>query len=184
MKDSFNILIAGSQSFDDKQIVSGMLTELYNVARFDKIITSRFAGACQFAREWVAEVNESYGLSIKHADCTFDNHLTARDLSIYDESIDIPNFILEGDPFFKKGKEMLISSGAKLVIAFPNQQCQLGSFTRNIKRFAQLASIPCQDCSPDIAKIYDVRSLNFAQEAEKMNDFGLPNAHPHKSFKS
>lgn len=165
-----NILICGSQKFDDESFVFGMMDSIYKAyhKKIDTIYTSKFSGSCQFVSNWVATLNESIPdneSKIKLADCTFDMHLSKENISLY-EDYDLPAFIYENDPFFQQGKEMLLKSNVNLILAFPNKEGILGASTKNIRRFAELANLNKSffDCS----KAYE--KLNYIKQQELIND--------------
>lgn len=180
-----NILICGSQKFDDENFVFGMLDALVMSSNvpINGVITSKFSGACYFAKEWVEYRNSQLDdkNKIKLFNFDFDMQLAKENTSLY-EQLEIPDIILRNDPFFQKGKESLIKSGASIVLAFPNKEGKLGAATLNIKRFATLAQIQTMDCSEafELMNSYS-RSLeqDMAQEKQKM---GLVNHHPKNKF--
>lgn len=184
-----NILICGSQKFDDQDFVFKMLDTYYvkSEGNVSTIYTSRFSGACEMAREWVAHTNDFLRLHgktdslIKHCDCTFDMLLAQKNQSIY-EDIQIPEYVVKHDPFFNQGKEQLIQAGVNLVFAFPNPEGVLGPSTHNIVRFAQLASVPFFDCSEALKAIMSFRNQaaneTVVQAVEKeQNSLGFQNKH-------
>jgi hypothetical protein len=191
-----NILICGSQNFNDRDFVHKMLDTYYikSEGNVSTIYTSRFSGACEMAREWVAETNEflrGQGKTeslIKHRDCTFDMLLAQNNQSIY-EDLNIPEYIVKHDPFFNQGKEQLIQAGVNLVFAFPNPEGILGPSTHNIVRFAQLASVPFFDCSEALKAILAFRNepakdtVTQAVEKDQNSNLGFQNKHPAHKIK-
>lgn len=160
-----NILICGSQKFTDESFVFGMMDQIYRAynGHVSSVLTSKFSGSCEYVRKWVYNTNEAIkeftklktsGFQpslISSSDCTFDMHLEKGNISLYQE-LDIPDFIVQNDPFFQKGKELLISSQVNLILAFPNPEGILGASTENIKRFAKLADL--ENCFFDCSKAY------------------------------
>lgn len=187
--NELNILICGSQRFDDKSFVFGMLDAFYKQGPdITNIITSRFSGACQFATEWVEIVNQKFDANIGLKNCEFDFFLEAKNLSLYEQMV-IPDFIMQEDPFFQKGKEKLMESGVKAILAFPNPEGQLGAATLNIQRFAQLAGIGnCfMDCSQALSLITEYRQqydseILTPQDSVLVQGDQLKNRHPSKKF--
>ena len=163
--EKINLLICGSQKFEDKAFVFGMLNSFYQTWQEESldigvIHTSRFSGACQYAREWVNLINDVRGDNkIEHRDFQLDNYLATKNLSLY-EDVSIPDFILKQDKFFIEGSKQLVTTGTQLVLAFPNAQGELGVSTRNIMRFAQLATIDVLDCVDAWKKINQYRVEN------------------------
>jgi hypothetical protein len=139
-----NLLVCGSKQFEDKAFVFGMLNNLFvqTGGGISTLSTSRFSGACQYAREWLEIQNSTLpaDAKIEHKDCTFDMHLAKQNLSFYEEA-DLPEVVIQHDPFFQEGKEKLISSGINAVIGFPNSEGEMGPATNNIRRFAELSGI-------------------------------------------
>lgn len=187
--NELNILVCGSQRFDDEPFVSGMLDQVYD--RFngliDNLIVSRFSGACTFAKQWAEYKNEHEGAHIGIKDFAFDMVLEPKNTSLY-EQVEIPTFILRSDDFFQRGRECLIQSGAKCIVAFPNREGILGAATLNIQRFANLAEIPVLDCSDALRMIHAHRiSMNEEQTimtpAETVGEkMGLENNNPRKKM--
>lgn len=180
-----NILICGSQKFDDENFVFSMLDAIITNSRVpvNGVITSQFSGACHFAKEWVNYRNSQLDdrNKIKLLNFDFDMHLAKENTSLY-EQLDIPDIILRNDPFFQKGKQSLIESGASIVLAFPNREGKLGAATLNIKRFASLAQIDTLDCSEafEMMKNYSKELENtIVKEQQKV---GLVNHHPKHKF--
>lgn len=138
------LLVCGSKQFEDKAFVFGMLNSLFiqTGGGISTIYTSKFSGACQYAREWLEIQNSSLPAEakIEHKDCTFDMHLAKKNISFYEEA-DLPEAIIQSDPFFQDGQEKLMTSGVNAVIGFPNDQGNMGPATINIKRFAKLSGV-------------------------------------------
>lgn len=150
-----NLLIAGSSKFEDEKFVHGTLDAFFfNLkGQIDTIYTSRFSGACEFARTWVSSINDKIPKNehIVVQDFTFDMHLQKENSTFYEQA-SIPDFILS-HPFFQKGKEDLIKNKINAVLVFPNKENLLGASTTNIMKFAHLANISCLDCSDLYSKI-------------------------------
>lgn len=197
-----NVLICGSQKFDDEHFVFRMLDQFYQQTEgsVKQIFTSNFSGTCLFARKWVIDTNErilqiakEHKLQnppiIQERDCTFDMLLLEKNASLY-EQMDIPDIMLQHDPFYIKGKEMIISNNINLVIAFPNKEGILGPATYNINRFAKLAGIGDNilDCSDALAKLQEFRqnaAKNLVVEpiqSTKPISNGFSNKHPGRKF--
>jgi hypothetical protein len=189
-----NLLVCGSQRFDDKNFVFGILDAFSKMFEQDmgqpitNIITSRFSGACQYAREWVDltnDMNAKHRYQIGVKDCNFDDLLESKNISLY-EQIELPDYILQADPFFQKGKDKLKENQVEIVVAFPNPENILGPATLNIQRFAQLANIPHFDSSQALEMITHCRQeesgLYVPQETTVKTTDGLVNRHPSKKF--
>lgn len=190
-----NILVCGSQKFDDKSFVFGMLDQFYQQSQgqIKQVFTSAYSGTCEFAREWVKTKNEQIlNIAREHGhknpplinqmDCTFDMHLMQRNSSLY-EQIEIPHFMLQHDPFYIKGAEMIAKNNINLVLAFPNAEGVLGPATYNINRFAKLAGIGNKilDCSDALRQLVEFRKSEQANmETQQSN--GFTNKHPGKKF--
>lgn len=181
-----NILICGSQQFDSPQDVMNSLNMLYSLSngRIRKIFTSRFSGACEYARKWAESLNRHMpeDKKVEIVDYYFDNHLNKKNNQLYNQ-IDLPEFAIKESSFFQEAKEMLIAKGVNVVLAFPNKEGVLGASTLNITRAAELASIKILDCSKLIpvmeqkAKEMKEGIIQKATE-EKDNKLGLKNRHP------
>lgn len=149
MKQEFNVLICGSQNFNDRNFVFGMMDALVDSGfPIANLVVGKFSGACEFAQQWLENHNEKRqkGHRIGLKDFDFDMHLGNANLSLY-EQIDIPDIVLNTDTFFLRGKEQIIKKDVKLVLAFPNQSGELGPSTKNIVRFATMAKVKHLDCS-------------------------------------
>lgn len=180
-KNGINILICGSQKFDDRSFVWQTLETFYDQTKgnISTISTSKFSGACQFALEWAENKRQNH-INISIHDITFDFQLEKKNQSLY-EQLDIPPFVLQNDPFFQKGKELILKQGIKLVLAFPNPDGILGAATRNIQRFAFLAGIHSFDCSDLLSKIKDFRNSQIQNNKEEQT-IQLENKHPNKKI--
>lgn len=202
-----NILICGSQKFSDESFVFGMMDQIFKAydGKIETVFTSKFSGSCEFVRNWIATTNESiqefnnykleewkntYGSvkgfipqkQINASDCTFDMHLAKENISLYEE-LDIPDFIIQNDPFFQKGKELLMSNSIQMILAFPNPEGVLGASTQNIHRFAKLAQI--DNCFFDCSKAYkEINALKQEKliQLQQENHTGFNNRHPGKKF--
>jgi len=180
-----NILICGSQKFDDEDFVFNTLNTFYELfhGNIGTIITSKFSGACQFAENWAELMNETIDdnnkIKVKHF--TFDNHLMQRNQSIY-EQVDIPDVILQNDPFYIKGKELIMAEDIKVVMAFPNAEGVLGAATYNIQRFAALSGAKVFNCADLLEKRNNYRKEhNIETEAEAVEEQpAFNNMHPSK----
>ena len=196
-----NILICGSQKFSDESFVFGMMDQIYKLyeGRINSVFTSEFSGSCEYVRKWVDNTNEAIKEyctlnpsknappMIKSLECTFDMHLQKENISLY-EDIDIPDFIVQNDDFFKKGKELLIEKDVNLILAFPNPEGILGPSTENIRRFAKLADLgkTFLDCSKAYGEINKLRNDAFFEFENKdlsntgFDTPGFTNRHPAK----
>lgn len=169
MSNDFNVLICGSQKFQDKSFVFGMLDALIDSGLpISNIVIGKFAGACEFAKKWVEKQNESTNskqqkIGIKDFD--YDMFLGHSNLSLY-ENLNIPDVVLNTDKFFLNGKEQVIKKDIKLVLAFPNPEGDLGPSTKNIVRFASMARVKHLDCS---------EALNLIQEHRREVEVSLYN---------
>lgn len=196
-KTGLNILICGSQKFSDESFVFGMMDQIYKAynGRIDTVFTSQFSGSCEFVRKWVKETNEAIkefatlnrigfesGL-IKASDCTFDMLLAKENISLYEE-IDIPEFVVQTDPFFQKGKELLIQNNVNMILAFPNKEGVLGASTENIRRFAKLAHLDKSffDCSQAYKAIHALKDETILEMEKASNNNGFVNRHPGKKI--
>ena len=158
-----NILICGSQKFDDKSFVFGMLDSLYSSGvNFSNVIVGKFAGACHFAEEWVKFTNDTKNTNIGVRDFGYDMFLGRKNLSLYEE-LEIPEIAIKNDPFFQDGKDKILEKSVHLVLAFPNQEGILGPSTKNIVRFAELAQVPVLNCSEALELISDYRKNEEAE---------------------
>lgn len=181
-KNNLNLLIAGSQRFDDDRFVYGILDTFY--AKFqghiDTIFTGKYAGACQFAQSWIEEKNSNSDNKIANKDYTFDMDLAKNNRSFYEEA-DIPDFLIQEDPFFQKGKEYLIEKQVKLIFIFPNPEGIIGPSTKNILRFAELANVKHFDCTEAYQLIKKTREKELMNTAPAEKGF-LKNQYGMKKF--
>ncbi len=130
-----NILVCGSQKFDDPAFVFQMLTLMYQQfnGSIRTIYTTKFAGSCEYARVWAETTNQFLpeDKKIKIVDYLFDSTLEPKNNSLYEE-MDIPNGGVERSEFFQEVKEKVVSMGVNVVLAFPNKEGELGVSTKNI----------------------------------------------------
>ncbi len=185
-----NVLICGSQQFDDQGFAFMALEATYMMHRGNirKIITSKFTGACEFARQWVELKNTTLpdNAKIEICDFSFDDVLGKKNNSFY--NTEIPEFAIANHPFFQAGKEALIGKGVNLVLAFPNKEGVLGTATLNISRCAQLADIKIQNGADLMEKLKafqeNIKSTMSQQEKvkspEEKSGLGFNNKHPGK----
>lgn len=178
-----NILICGSQKFEDEDFVFNTLNTLFAQLKgnIGTIVTSKFSGACQFAENWVETVNEVLSeedkIKVKHF--VFDQHLIQKNQSIY-EQIEIPAMVLQNDPFFLKGKELIMSEDIQVVMAFPNKDNVLGAATYNIQRFASLAGAKVFDCSELLRARNEYRNQHDIEQEEVAEQPAFKNMHTSK----
>jgi hypothetical protein len=186
-----NVLICGSKNFDDSSFVEGMLDTLCcnSSVPIKTVYTSKFSGACEFARKWVDKRNEAIQTLasqyeeykdvplIQLKDLTFNMHLSTQNTSFY-EDFDLPDFIVENDPFFQEGKKLLMENKINTIIAFPNPEGKLGASTKNIQRFSKLAYSEVQNSIfLDGSEAYNLMKHIKEEELQKTlvanNDNGL-----------
>ncbi len=176
-----NILVCGSQHFDDQSFVSQTLDQFYSITNENvrKVFTSKFSGACEFAKNWVIHKNDFVipERKIALAEFTFDGFLEKKNISLYD-NLDIPETALQNSKFFQEGKNLLISEGVNLVLAFPNKDGILGASTKNVTRFANLAKIEVFDCAALLSQITKYRDTQA--ETLTQSGTGFHNRHPVK----
>jgi hypothetical protein len=183
-----NVLISGSQKFDDQSFVFQTLETFFTQTNGNirRVFTSKFAGACEFARVWVDNKNDKLDSDsrIEVSEFTFDGFLQKKNQSLYDQ-LDIPEYAIQNAKFFQEGKEKLMANGVNLVLAFPNPEGILGASTRNIARFASLAEIQVFDCSALLQMVNSYRnevSQTVEQEVQaahkEQSGLGFHNRHP------
>ncbi len=184
-----NVLICGSQQFQDPAFVFMALETIYQKTGIRQIVTSKFSGACEFARMWAEQKNAQLGSNeqIRILDFAFDTSIGKKLSSFYET--DIPRFALESSPFYQQGKESLIGSNVNLVVAFPNQEGVLGVATKHIVRFAELATIENLNCEVLLKafnefKAQKVNSNQSPKEevAPAEPSLGFKNHHPGKKI--
>lgn len=180
-----NILICGSQKFNDKSFVFGMLDAYLKLGmKISNLVVGKYSGACQFASEWTTYVNETQQKNIGIRDFDYDMYLGHKNVSLY-EQLEIPDFVLQHDPFFQEGKKKILEKSIHLVLAFPNPEGQLGISTRNIINFAKLAEVDVLDCSSAMGLIQNYRSnveKSLYEENKPNQGMGLKNRHPNKKI--
>lgn len=186
--DEFSVLVCGSQRFSDRAFVYGMLDALDErmKAGIEVIVTSRFSGACAFAKDWANEINSTNReKKVKVRECNLDNLLSERDGMLFNSDMyTLDKELLEHDPYFQNGKEKMIELGVKMVLAFPNDTGKLGVHTHNLVRFADLANLPslnAEEAWKQIA-IYKNGAKEAAQVENQPQPKGLKNSHPSKKF--
>lgn len=182
--EGFKVLICGSQRFDDQSFVFGMLDALYGACDVGTIVTSRFSGSCEYARQWT-EIMYSRGKHIYCQDFDFDDELGQRNISLFEQE-NIPDFVLSNDPFFQKGKNKLLELKPDVVLAFPNPENELGAATLNIRRFANLAGLGNNflNCAEALELVTSFRqsqsNLLVPEESAVRAKNSLTNRHPGK----
>lgn len=187
-KKTLNVMICGSERFDDERLVFGTLESLWihTNKNVNSIFTTKFSGACQFAASWIEQKNlelpDEEKISIKNY--SFDKHLDKKNNSFF-ESVDLPDFILENDEYFVKGKEMCQSENIRVLLAFPNAEGKLGAATKNMIRFAEKAGVKILDCSNLLDKIHEQRAKETVAEkpAENREETGFVNQHSTRKIK-
>ncbi len=149
-----NILVCGSQKFDDPAFVFqllGLMYQQFNGA-IRTIYTTQFAGSCQYARVWAETTNKFLpeDKKIKVVDYLFDSVLEPKNNSLYEE-MEIPKGGVERSDFFQEVKEKIVSMGVNVVMAFPNKEGEIGVSTKNICLAANMcepnSSIKILECN-------------------------------------
>ncbi len=152
-----NIMICGSQKFEDPAFVFGILTSFLNQTNgnIGTIYTTKFAGSCEYARVWAETTNQFLpeDKKIKVVDYCFDTLLAPKNNSFYEE-IDLPIGAIERSDFFQEVKNKLIEMNVNLVLPFPNQECELGATTKNICLASKMAGIPSLPLDESYRKLY------------------------------
>lgn len=171
-----SILVCGSSHFTDENFVfetlktfNSLLANQFN-SSIGCVHTSQFSGSCSFARIWVDIQNERHSQEKKIIlkDATLDMILEKNNHSFFDEA-EIPLPVLQADPFFQKGKEAMQLAGINLVFVFPDDDGKVGVATRNIQRFAELATIKVMDCSEHYREQLAFRDAAKAREEQALN---------------
>ena len=137
MSENYKIVVVGSKSFDDKSFVFGVLDQLKNIwemteNKIEKLYSGNFTGVAKYAREW-SELNE---INYKEHNLFSDK----KDNPLF-EYINVPEFVVKNDEYYKDGKEFLMSEKINLLILLPNNDGELGVSSQNIKRMAESAGI-------------------------------------------
>lgn len=153
-KKGWRIVVVGSNSFDDKSFVFGMLDNFKNLfssntgINIERVYSSSYTQISEFVKEWAIKNKIEYK----------NHHFFAegRDNPLFN-NIDIPDFILKNDPFFTKGKEFLQSEDIDTVIAMPKPDGDLGVKTRHIMNMAKLADAKTMDASEVYKDLLSVR---------------------------
>jgi hypothetical protein len=194
---SISILVCGSRNFNDRLFVYGFLDQLQEQIGVHTVVTSRFAGACQLATEWVNDINESLPKEkrIKIKECSFDELLAKKNSDFYDQKhYHLDDEMLALDEFFIDGSKKLSQLQVNALVPFPNPQCEIGPHTSNIIRFAKLANkrektdIAVIEATPEAYKLVLANREQEATKALEQNDQalqpeGLKNAHPARKLK-
>ncbi len=171
-----NILVCGSQKFDDPAFVFQMLTLMYKQfnGAVRTIYTTKFAGSCEYARVWAETTNKFLpeDKKIKVVDYLFDSVLEPKNNSLYEE-MDIPSGATQRSDFFQEVKEKIISMGVNVVLAFPNKEGELGVSTKNICLASQMcepySSIKVLECDKAL-KVLSNKAQQEVEPAVKTND--------------
>lgn len=143
-KAYYTVLVAGSERFEDRGFVIGLLDQLQvsliekHGIRIGKVISGNFTGASLFARQW-AEEND-----IKYESKDF---FPKDSLNSFYNTEKLPEAVLLHHPAFKKAMDELIQSGTNILMAFPNPENQLGITTTNLVQLAEMTKkimhFPC-----------------------------------------
>ena len=178
-----NVLVCGSQKFDDPAFVFQMLNLMYGQfnGALRTIYTTKFSGSCEFARIWAETTNQFLpeDKKIKVVDYLFDSILEPKNNSLYGE-IDIPNGATERSEFFQEVKEKIVSMGVNVVLAFPNKEGELGVSTKNIclasrmcEKNSSIKILECDQAFKVLSKKVD-DSIKPQEKATK-NNLGFTN---------
>ncbi len=179
-----NILVCGSQRFDDPAFVFQMLSLMYHQfnGAVRTIYTTKFAGSCEFARIWAETTNQSLSedKKIKVVDYLFDSVLEPKNNSLYEE-MEIPTGATQRSDFFQEVKEKIVSMGVNVVLAFPNKEGELGVSTKNICLASKMcepnSSIKILECDKALKALSKKAEEKLQQEQVKPveNKLGFTN---------
>ncbi len=171
-----NIMICGSQKFEDPAFVFGILTTFLNQTNgnLGTIYTTKIAGSCEYARVWAETTNQFLpeDKKIKIVDYLFDSTLEPKNNSLYEE-MDIPNGGVERSEFFQEVKEKVVSMGVNVVLAFPNKEGELGVSTKNICLASKMcepnSSIKILECDTAL-KVLSSKAQQQVEPQSKTNN--------------
>ena len=156
-----NLLICGSQKFDDTAFVFGILNTFFKQTNgnIDTIYTTKFSGSCEFARIWAETTNKFLpeDKKIKVVDYLFDSLLEKKNNFLYAE-IDLPQSAIERSDFFQEVKNKLIEMSVNVILPFPNREGELGVTTKNIVLASKLAGIPNLPLDKSYKNLYQMEN--------------------------
>lgn len=167
MSQNYKIVIVGSNKFDDKSFVFGVLDQLQNLwelsnSKIDRLYSGSFSGVSQFGREW-AELN-----SVEYKEHHFFSKENDNPLF---ESLKIPDFVIKNDEFYQKGKTFLMEEGINLLVLMPNKEGELGVHSENIKRMAESAGISILNAQDLYKQILATRErVRVSKETQMLNE--------------
>lgn len=135
-KNGARIVVCGSGNFDEESFVVGFLNATKSMLRIDTIYSGEFTGVAQFAREWALHNGVAYKAH---------NFFSGEKNASFFETHNLPEFVVENDKYFIKGKEFFLEEGIDILCPFPNRKGELGASTQNISRMAKLAGVTIFD---------------------------------------
>jgi hypothetical protein len=139
-QDGLRVLVCGSQRFEDKSFVFGLLNGFDQHFHISAVISGPFSGADEIAKEWAKE----HGIPYERINIADTERMK---LAYFDSGRDIPPLALKSDPMYRKGFEKLRDSAASVVLAIPNPEGELGATCACLKRMASMINIECIDGS-------------------------------------
>ncbi len=168
-----NLMICGSQKFDDPAFVFGILKSFFTQTNgnIGTIYTTKFSGSCEYARVWAETTNKFLpeDKKIKVVDYLFDSLLEPKNTSFYEE-IDLPMGAVERSDFFQEVKNKLVEMNVNMVLPFPNQECELGATTKNIVLAATMAGIPSLALDESYRDLYKLETTTQNVQEESSDN--------------
>lgn len=140
------VLVVGSQRFDQREFVFGMLNGFGSFLNLGTLISGPFSGTDQFAREWAKENGVAYeALDLPQAE--------RMELRFFDEHRKLPASVIKSDPMFRKGFEKIRQAAADAVLVIPTPEGRLGPTTACLKTLAETYKLPVIDGSEALASL-------------------------------
>lgn len=121
------LMICGSQNFEDRKFVYGLLNQLSLKIPVEAVFAGSFSGASQFAREWADENKVKFEILNIFDDVSY---------SFYDGK-KLPKTIVKNASEFSNIQQKFLELGVQLIIPCPNKEGRLGATTSNIVSIAQ-----------------------------------------------
>lgn len=140
------VLVVGSQRFDQRDFVFGMLNGFQAILDLGTLISGPFSGTDQFAREWARENGVGYeALDLPQSE--------RMELRFFDEHRKLPPSVIKNDPMFRKGFEKIRQAAADAILVIPTPEGRLGPTTACLKTLAEAYKLPVIDGSEALASL-------------------------------
>lgn len=155
------VLVVGSQRFDQRDFVFGMLNGFHSHLNLGTLISGPFSGTDQFARDWASD----NGVKYEMLDLGEKERM---ELRFFDEHRELPKSILRHDPMFSRGYLKMKSAAPDALIVIPTPEGSLGPTTACLKRMAMALKVPVLDGAEALASIERRLAADIERSREMM----------------